>query len=127
MALYFDASQDKIKADFLDPLLTKFSPSHLPPEWWDEQIAAMRCPESTKAKIVNKVAHVLALQEIHDNKAREFAENPQSFAAHQQKQQENYVKEFRAAVEDEVVNKCLNGDRKDLGERWLPETFRWRD
>jgi hypothetical protein len=122
MAQYFDAPQEKIKADFLDPLLTKFNASMLPPEWYDEQLNAMtKAPQSIKAKIQAKIANVLNLQERHDAKAREFAENPQSFAAHQQQQQENYVKEFRAAVEDEVINKCLNGDRKDLGERWLPK------
>lgn len=103
MALYFDAEPDKIKEDFLDPLLTKYKPSQLPPEWWDQQIEAMtKCPRSTKLKIEGKIAGVLNLQEKHDLAAKNLAENTQSYADWNKKTMEAGAKEYQGMVADEV-------------------------
>ncbi len=104
MALYFDAEPDKIKEDFLDPLLTKYKPSNLPAEWWDKQMEAMtKCPKSTKLKIEHKIAQVQLLQEKHDLAAKNLAENTQSYAEWNQKTMEAGQKEYAGLIQDEVT------------------------
>lgn len=103
MAKWFDAPEEKIKSDFIDPLLNKFRPSSLPPEWWDTQLdLATKAPQSIKAKLQQKVANLLLLQEKHDLRARELSDNKLSYADWQKKSQEEGVRAYEASIRDEV-------------------------
>lgn len=103
MAKWFDAPEEKIKSDFVDPLLNKFRPSSLPPEWWDTQLdLATKAPQSIKAKLQQKVANLLLLQEKHDLRARELSDNKFSYADWQKKSQEEGAKAYEASIRDEV-------------------------
>jgi hypothetical protein len=122
MALYFDASREKIEKDFLIPLKTKFSVSQLPVEWWSSQVELMtRAPQAIKNKIEQKIANVLLLQEKHDVKANEFANDPQSFNTYQAKHQQEAAKTYENCVRDEV-GKAFKSDFADISH-WQPKSL----
>jgi hypothetical protein len=103
MSKYFDAPEEKVKEEFLDPLLSKFRPSQLPPEWWESQTLLMtKASAPIKRKIEQKIANVLLLQEKHDLKARELSENKLSYADWQKKSQEEGAKIYEANIRDQV-------------------------
>lgn len=103
MSKYFEASEEAIKKEFLDPLLTKFRPSQLSPEWWESQVELMtKAPAPIRRKIEQKIANVLLLQEKHDSRAKELSENKESYIEWQKATMETAAKEFESSVRDEV-------------------------
>jgi hypothetical protein len=120
MALYFDAPRQQIEKDFLTPLKTKFTPSQLPPEWWEQQADLMtKAPKAIRTKIDQKIANVLLLQEKHDAKAAEFANDPQSFATYQRKHMSEAAAQYEGNVRDEVA-KAFKTDFADIAD-WQPK------
>jgi hypothetical protein len=103
MAQYFDAPQEQIQKDFLDPLRKDFTPHDLSAEWWDQQIGLMtKAPHSIKAKIQQKVANLLLLQERHDSKARELTSSPQNFHTWQEGKRREADEAFGRSVQARV-------------------------
>jgi hypothetical protein len=103
MAKYFDAPEETIRKDFLDPLKKDFSPSNLPAEWWQQQTELMtKAPAPIKRKIERKIADLLLLQEKHDVAARELTGNGASFASYREKSRKEAGEAWARAVQARV-------------------------
>jgi hypothetical protein len=131
MALYFDAPQEQIKKDFLDPLKKDFTPSQLPSEWWQQQTELMtKASPPIKRKIEQKIANLLLMQEQHDRAANEFAGSPKTFYTWEEGKRREADEAFGRAVQArveatlekvspfyfELRRKVLAGDKSAIAE-----------
>ncbi len=75
MSRHYDAPAEKVREEFLDPLLKSFTPDQLTDEWFSQQVELMNAPSITKRKIEAKWAQVQELQGRQNKKAQELAAN----------------------------------------------------
>src|SRR5260370_5706783 len=75
MSRHYDAPAEKVREEFLDPLLKSFTPDQLTDEWFSQQVELMNAPSITKRKIEAKWAQVQELQGRQNKKAQDLAAN----------------------------------------------------
>ena len=115
MAKYFDSPAERIKADFVDPLLKDFTPDQLTDEWFQQQVDLMNAPSITKRKIEQKWAEIQSQQARQNKKAQDLAANYDS--DQQQRANANWqaaiMVEARTQLDDESEFRAL----KDIRDR----------
>jgi hypothetical protein len=120
MAQYFDASPERVKAEFLDPLMKNWpDPASLTSDWWTSQLdRATKASPLDRQRIINKLGNLSLLQEQRKQLMAEIARDPQNFQRYQEvrrnQEVQAYENEIRSAAED-----LFAGQMKHLAE--------WRD
>jgi hypothetical protein len=127
MSRHYDVPEEEVKAKFTDPLLKDFTPDQLSPEWFQEQVNAMKAPEVVKRKVEQKWAEMMLQQERQNKTARELVDRYD--ADQQQRANQNWqaaiMAEARTQLDEEKEFAALKNirDRANTGDATASAQF----